>query len=215
MTHGAQTSALWQPGGVGYRRWEGGSRGKEHMSDSCWYRQKPTKYCKAVIFQLKINKILKKGPQRAPQPSSIWRYKVAVCWLEETYDAGTMTGEVQTPGPQARNVCSLQPSSLWGFVTVARVDEVVLRAGGRDKRCPTYSSPWWWSARLRHGCHMKTHTCTCRHTPTYTGVQKHTGRPRGHCLFFNGIILHGLMYTFTLLTQKYLRGIFLRQLILL
>ena len=122
-----------------------------------------------------------------------------------------------SPGSRtmSKNVCCLQPSSLWGFVTAARVNKIVLRAGGRDKRCPTYGSTCWWSARLCHRRRMKTHTCICGHTPTYTGVQKYTRRPWGHCLFFNGIILHGLMYTFTLFTQKYLRGIFLHQLILL
>jgi len=41
------------------RRWEGGSRRKRHVYLSLihvdvW--QKPTKYCKAIILQLKINK---------------------------------------------------------------------------------------------------------------------------------------------------------------
>ena len=51
-------------------RWEGNSRGRGHMYTYLWLihvdvRQKPTPYCKAIIFQLNINKfILKKllGP---------------------------------------------------------------------------------------------------------------------------------------------------------
>ena len=53
----------------------------------------------------------------------------------------------------------------------------------------------------------QTHTCICKGTPTHTGVQKYIGKLLGHCLFFlNEIILHGLMSTLTLLTQKYLLG---------
>ena len=52
MTQGAQPGALYQPRGVGWgRRWEGGSREREHVDT----RQKPTQYCKAIILQLKIN----------------------------------------------------------------------------------------------------------------------------------------------------------------
>ena len=52
MTQGAQPGALYQPSGVGWgRRWEGGSREREHVDT----RQKPTQYCKAIILQLKIN----------------------------------------------------------------------------------------------------------------------------------------------------------------
>ena len=60
ILHWAQIWSLWQPRGVGWgRRWEGGSRGKRHVylwliHIDVW--QKPTKYCKAIIIQLKINK---------------------------------------------------------------------------------------------------------------------------------------------------------------
>ena len=50
-----------QEGLVGWDgRWEGGSRGRMHtlylwlIHVDVW--QKPTQYCKAIIFQLKINK---------------------------------------------------------------------------------------------------------------------------------------------------------------
>ena len=60
MTQGTPTGALSQPRGVGRgRRWEGGSRGMGPMH--LWLThvdvwQKPTQYCKAIIFQLKIIK---------------------------------------------------------------------------------------------------------------------------------------------------------------
>ena len=58
MTLGAQPGALWLPRGVGWGgRWEGGSRGREHMiliHAVVW--QEPTKHCKAIILQSKMNK---------------------------------------------------------------------------------------------------------------------------------------------------------------
>ena len=50
-----QPSSLWQPRRVGWRRWEGGSRGKGHMSVDLWpidtdVWQKPAQYCKAIIL---------------------------------------------------------------------------------------------------------------------------------------------------------------------
>ena len=61
MTLGTQTGALWQPRGVGWgRRWEGDSTRREHVHlrlihVDVW--QKPTQYCKAIILQLKVNKL--------------------------------------------------------------------------------------------------------------------------------------------------------------
>ena len=62
MTQGTHTGALYQPRGVGWgRRWEGGSRGRGYVylwliHVDIW--QKTTKFCKAIILQLKIfNKV--------------------------------------------------------------------------------------------------------------------------------------------------------------
>ena len=62
MTQGTHTGALYQPRGVGWGgRWEGGSRGRGYVylwliHVDIW--QKTTKFCKAIILQLKIfNKV--------------------------------------------------------------------------------------------------------------------------------------------------------------
>ena len=58
MTQGTQTRALQQPRGVGWGgRWEGDLRGRGHrvhlwvIHADIW--QKTTKFCKAIILQLK------------------------------------------------------------------------------------------------------------------------------------------------------------------
>ena len=56
------TRALWQPRGVGWAgRWEEAEEGP--MADSFGVWQKPTKFCKAIIFQLK-NKLKKNRPKK-------------------------------------------------------------------------------------------------------------------------------------------------------
>ena len=61
MMQGAQTGDLRQPKGVGWGgRWEGGLRGRECVylwliPVDAW--QKPTQHCKAIILQLKMNKV--------------------------------------------------------------------------------------------------------------------------------------------------------------
>ena len=63
-----QRAQIWcsvSPRRVGWdRRWEGGSRGREYTYSYGYYIhvniwQKQTQYCKAVILQLKINKLKK------------------------------------------------------------------------------------------------------------------------------------------------------------
>jgi len=61
MSQEAQTGALYQPRGVAWGgRWEGGSKGRGYMYTYGWFIdvwQKTTKFCKAIILQLKkINK---------------------------------------------------------------------------------------------------------------------------------------------------------------
>ena len=62
MAQETQKRALYQPRGVGWGgRWEGGSRGRGYVylwliHVDIW--QKTTKFCKAIILQLKIfNKV--------------------------------------------------------------------------------------------------------------------------------------------------------------
>ena len=62
MSQETHTGALYQPRGVGWGgRWEGGSRGRGYVylwliHVDIW--QKTTKFCKAIILQLKIfNKV--------------------------------------------------------------------------------------------------------------------------------------------------------------
>lgn len=75
-------------------------------------------------------------------------------------------------------------------------------------------APRRWSVHRSHVKMDQTHACICKGTPTHKGVQKYTGKLSGHCLFLlNGIILRGLMSTLTLLTQKYLLGVFLSRLV--
>ena len=54
MTQGTQTGTLWWP-----RGWDGVG-GRDiciSMADSCWCMVKSIQYCKAIILQLKLNKI--------------------------------------------------------------------------------------------------------------------------------------------------------------
>ena len=67
MAQENQTGVLYQPRGVGWGgRWEGGSKGREYMYTytylfEVW--QKATKFCKAIILQLK-NKLKVKNKKR-------------------------------------------------------------------------------------------------------------------------------------------------------
>ena len=59
MAQETQTGALYQTRGVGWGgRWEGGSKGRGYMSkaDLCWCLTETTKFCKAIILQLKKTK---------------------------------------------------------------------------------------------------------------------------------------------------------------
>ena len=67
MSQKTQIGALYQPRVVGCGgKWEGGSEGWGHiyiyipMADSCWDLTEKTKFCKAIILQLKKNKLIKK-----------------------------------------------------------------------------------------------------------------------------------------------------------
>ena len=63
MAQETQIGALYQPRGVGWgERWEGVSKGTRYMDTHGYYIeawQKTTKFCKAIILQLK-NKWIKK-----------------------------------------------------------------------------------------------------------------------------------------------------------
>ena len=65
MAQEIETGALYQPRGVGWgERWEGGSKGRGYyvylwlIHVDVWQKRK---FCKAIVFQLKIN--LKKKPK--------------------------------------------------------------------------------------------------------------------------------------------------------
>ena len=56
--------------------WDGEENGSEvqeggdvctPMGDSCWFWQKPTQYCKAIILQLEVNTLKKKEDKEKPK----------------------------------------------------------------------------------------------------------------------------------------------------
>ena len=55
ITQRAQPSVLWQPKGVGWGRWERGSRGRGYMYNYGWFTlYGRNQHCKEIILQLKI-----------------------------------------------------------------------------------------------------------------------------------------------------------------
>ena len=81
MTQEIQTGALYQPRRVGWGgRWDGGSKGRGYMlylslsHVEVW--QKTTKFCKAIILQLK-NKFIKKK-EKVKKKSHQWLYSYQI-----------------------------------------------------------------------------------------------------------------------------------------
>ena len=86
VAQGTQLSPLWWPGGMGWGRWEGGSRWREHMY-TYWLihvvQQKLTQYCKRIISQLKKKEMYPHPVFRTSRSPKSRHQHVLSCSIQE------------------------------------------------------------------------------------------------------------------------------------
>ena len=129
---------VWQPGqvGVGGEEWEAGSRGRVlcmPMADSCECMAEANTYCKAIIFQLKINNFKQTNKQKT-----------------KTLCTPGLRGKEQWPYRRLSQTCLWVSEGL-----LQKCGLAVACSGDRDKGS---SSPGrWW----KFGCSVMSNSCDC------------------------------------------------------